>query len=85
MTDNSLRFEPDSAVIVKRGTYVQVETRGEATHCAIARAAFLDCLLRDDDVSEIVDQFNAITGAPAIVDELKQVSRLYGSLLKSMA
>jgi hypothetical protein len=71
MADSTLSFEPDSVDVLERGTYLQVETRGQATRCAIARAAFLDCLLRDDEVvSQLVEHFNEVTGAPAIIDEL---------------
>lgn len=73
MTERALRFAPDSLDVLKRGTYLQVDTRGRATRCAMARAAFLDSLLRDEEVvSEIVEDFNGITGAPAIIDELKE-------------
>ena len=69
MAEKKLRFEPDSLDILKRGTYVQVTTRGAATRWAIARAAFLDSLLRDHDVvGQVVEEFNKITDAPAIID-----------------
>ena len=56
MSKKSLRFEPDSPDILARGTYVQIRDRGHAIRWAIARAAFLDRLLRDDDiVGEVVD------------------------------
>jgi hypothetical protein len=71
MSEKNLRFEPDSPDILERGTYVQIRDRGHAIRWAIARAAFLDRLLRDDDiVGEVVDELNRITSAPAIVSGL---------------
>lgn len=63
----------DSLDVMDRGDWIRAETQGQAVRFAAARAAFLDCLLRDEEVvGQVVDRFDEITGASNIVARIHQ-------------
>lgn len=70
-TKEEITFSRNSLDILERGDWVQADTQGQAVRFAVARAAFLDCLLRDAEVvGQVVDRFDEITGASDIVDQI---------------
>jgi hypothetical protein len=72
MDTEDVTVERGSLDVLERGDWVYGETQGDAIRVGGARAALLDCLLRDEDVvGEVVTQLNRITLADQLVDEIE--------------
>ncbi|MDQ4144397.1 MAG: hypothetical protein M3198_11755 [Actinomycetota bacterium] len=70
---DELAVQRGSLEVLESGNLIFVQTQGDAVRQLCARTAFLDCLLRDESIiSEIVADFDAITGASRIVERIHQ-------------